>query len=170
MNESQERYCTCRIIPFKAILFLLKFRDLKENPIYSAGCVLLNTSGHYRSKPTSGFGEECISANGAPTFAEIFLEIFQSNPRDGVRLSHTEEEIKQNFRSHPDLEKLSAKLNKLLQTFLMPTLVIVSAKEKPSRRSELNRRHGPLDMKFRQPKKLSPLCGMTVPATFHHYL
>uniref|UniRef100_A0A2K6KPP2 Large ribosomal subunit protein mL48 n=1 Tax=Rhinopithecus bieti TaxID=61621 RepID=A0A2K6KPP2_RHIBE len=48
------------------------------------------------------------------TFAEIFLEISQSNLPEGVRLSvkeHTEEDFKGRFKARPELEELLAKLN-----------------------------------------------------------
>lgn len=48
------------------------------------------------------------------TFAEIFLEILQSNLPEGVRLSvreHTEEDFKGRFKPRPELEELLAKLN-----------------------------------------------------------
>ena len=47
-------------------------------------------------------------------FAEIFLEIIQSNLPEGVKLSvreHTEEDFKGRFRARPELEELLAKLN-----------------------------------------------------------
>ncbi|OWK17839.1 MRPL48, partial [Cervus elaphus hippelaphus] len=48
------------------------------------------------------------------TFAEIFLEIIQSNLPEGVKLSvreHTEEDFKGRFKARPELEELLAKLN-----------------------------------------------------------
>uniref|UniRef100_A0A2K5KAI0 Small ribosomal subunit protein uS10 domain-containing protein n=1 Tax=Colobus angolensis palliatus TaxID=336983 RepID=A0A2K5KAI0_COLAP len=55
------------------------------------------------------------SINGLrATFAEIFLEIIQSNLPEGVRLSvkeHTEEDFKGRFTARPELEELLAKLN-----------------------------------------------------------
>ncbi|KAF3830125.1 hypothetical protein GH733_001550 [Mirounga leonina] len=48
------------------------------------------------------------------TFAEIFLEIIQSNLPEGVRLSvkeHSEEDFKGRFKARPELEELLAKLN-----------------------------------------------------------
>ena len=48
------------------------------------------------------------------TFAEIFLEILQSNLPEGVRMSvreHTEEGFKGRFKARPELEELLAKLN-----------------------------------------------------------
>uniref|UniRef100_A0A2K6AHG9 Large ribosomal subunit protein mL48 n=1 Tax=Mandrillus leucophaeus TaxID=9568 RepID=A0A2K6AHG9_MANLE len=48
------------------------------------------------------------------TFAEIFLEIIQSNLPEGVRLSvkeHTEEDFKGRFKARPELEELLTKLN-----------------------------------------------------------
>ena len=47
-------------------------------------------------------------------FAEIFLEIIQSNLPEGVKLSvreHTEEDFKGRFRARPELEELLVKLN-----------------------------------------------------------
>uniref|UniRef100_A0A8C6FM40 Mitochondrial ribosomal protein L48 n=1 Tax=Moschus moschiferus TaxID=68415 RepID=A0A8C6FM40_MOSMO len=105
---------------FKQAFFLLRFRTSGENPICSAGGILLTTSRHYRSKPTHGIGRykhlvkpEEISGLSA-TFAEIFLEIIQSNLPEGVKLSvreHTEEDFKGRFKARPELEELLAKLN-----------------------------------------------------------
>ncbi|KAB0343251.1 hypothetical protein FD754_020177 [Muntiacus muntjak] len=47
-------------------------------------------------------------------FAEIFLEIIQSNLPEGVKLSvreHAEEDFKGRFKAWPELEELLAKLN-----------------------------------------------------------
>ncbi|XP_077723126.1 large ribosomal subunit protein mL48 isoform X3 [Canis aureus] len=210
---------------FKQAFFLLRFRTSGENPICSAGrihrclgCfesylggILLNTSRHYKSKPTHGIGrykhlvkaqepkkkkgkvevrpinlgtdyeygvlnihltaydmalaesyaqyvhhlcnhlsikveesyamptktmevlrlqdqgnkmlldsvltthERVVQISGlSATFAEIFLEIIQSNLPEGVRLSvkeHTEEDFKGRFKARPELEELLAKLN-----------------------------------------------------------
>ncbi|XP_068845129.1 large ribosomal subunit protein mL48 isoform X2 [Capricornis sumatraensis] len=41
---------------FKQAFSLLRFRTSGENPICSAGGILLTTSRHYRSKPTHGIG------------------------------------------------------------------------------------------------------------------
>uniref|UniRef100_A0AAA9SZK7 Mitochondrial ribosomal protein L48 n=2 Tax=Bos TaxID=9903 RepID=A0AAA9SZK7_BOVIN len=105
---------------FKQAFSLLRFRTSGENPVYSAGGILLTTSRHYRSKPTHGIGRykhlvkpEEISGLNA-TFAEIFLEIIQSNLPEGVKLSvreHTEEDFKGRFKARPELEELLAKLN-----------------------------------------------------------
>ncbi|XP_008850938.1 39S ribosomal protein L48, mitochondrial [Nannospalax galili] len=195
----------------KQVFSLLRFRFLGENPIYSAGGILLSTSRHYRSKPTHGIGrykhlikvqeprkkkakvdiramnlgtdyeygvlnihltaydmtqaesyaqyvhnlcnqlsiqveesyamptktmevmrlpdqgskmildsvltthERVVQISGlSATFAEIFLEILQSNLPEGVRLSvreHTEEDFKGRFKARPELEELLAKLN-----------------------------------------------------------
>ncbi|TEA36364.1 hypothetical protein DBR06_SOUSAS27710020 [Sousa chinensis] len=57
--------------------------------------------------------ERVISGLSA-TFAEIFLEIIQSNLPEGVKLSvkeHTEEDFKGRFKARPELEELLAKLN-----------------------------------------------------------
>uniref|UniRef100_A0A8B9WJX5 Mitochondrial ribosomal protein L48 n=1 Tax=Bos mutus grunniens TaxID=30521 RepID=A0A8B9WJX5_BOSMU len=105
---------------FKQAFSLLRFRTSGETPICSAGGILLTTSRHYRSKPTHGIGRykhlvkpEEISGLNA-TFAEIFLEIIQSNLPEGVKLSvreHTEEDFKGRFKARPELEELLAKLN-----------------------------------------------------------
>uniref|UniRef100_A0A8C3VXW7 Mitochondrial ribosomal protein L48 n=1 Tax=Catagonus wagneri TaxID=51154 RepID=A0A8C3VXW7_9CETA len=104
----------------KQALSLIRFRISGESPICSAGGILLSTSRHYRSKPTHGIGRykhlvkaQEISGLSA-TFAEIFLEIIQSNLPEGVRLSvreHTEEDFKGRFKARPELEELLAKLN-----------------------------------------------------------
>uniref|UniRef100_A0A8C8YG77 Mitochondrial ribosomal protein L48 n=1 Tax=Prolemur simus TaxID=1328070 RepID=A0A8C8YG77_PROSS len=105
---------------FKQAFSLLRFRTSGENPTYSAGGILLSTSRHYRSKPTHGIGryQHLIKAQEisglSATFAEIFLEIIQSNLPEGVRLSvreHTEEDFKGRFKARPELEELLAKLN-----------------------------------------------------------
>uniref|UniRef100_A0ABI8A5S0 Mitochondrial ribosomal protein L48 n=2 Tax=Felinae TaxID=338152 RepID=A0ABI8A5S0_FELCA len=105
---------------FKQVFSLLRFRTSGENPICSAGGILLSTSRHYKTKPTHGIGRykhlvkaQEISGLSA-TFAEIFLEIIQSNLPEGVRLSvkeHTEEDFKGRFKARPELEELLAKLN-----------------------------------------------------------
>uniref|UniRef100_A0A8C5L8W4 Mitochondrial ribosomal protein L48 n=1 Tax=Jaculus jaculus TaxID=51337 RepID=A0A8C5L8W4_JACJA len=99
---------------------LLRFRNLGENPIYSPGGVLLTTNRCYKTKPTHGIGKykhliqvQEISGLSA-TFAEIFLEILQSNLPEGVSLSvreHSEEDFKGRFKARPELEELLAKLN-----------------------------------------------------------
>ncbi|XP_068845127.1 large ribosomal subunit protein mL48 isoform X1 [Capricornis sumatraensis] len=196
---------------FKQAFSLLRFRTSGENPICSAGGILLTTSRHYRSKPTHGIGrykhlvkpeepkkkkgkvevrsinlgtdyeygalnihmiaydmaltesyaqyvhnlcnhlsikveesyamptktmevlqlqdqgnkmlldsvltthERVVQISGlSATFAEIFLEIIQSNLPEGVKLSvreHTEEDFKGRFKARPELEELLAKLN-----------------------------------------------------------
>uniref|UniRef100_A0AAA9SJJ2 Large ribosomal subunit protein mL48 n=1 Tax=Bos taurus TaxID=9913 RepID=A0AAA9SJJ2_BOVIN len=196
---------------FKQAFSLLRFRTSGENPVYSAGGILLTTSRHYRSKPTHGIGrykhlvkpeepkkkkgkveirainvgtdyeygtlnihliaydmaltesyaqyvhnlcnhlsikveesyamptktmevlqlqdqgnkmlldsvltthERVVQISGLnATFAEIFLEIIQSNLPEGVKLSvreHTEEDFKGRFKARPELEELLAKLN-----------------------------------------------------------
>ncbi|XP_065802057.1 large ribosomal subunit protein mL48 [Muntiacus reevesi] len=195
----------------KQAFSLLRFRTSGENPICSAGGILLTTSRHYRSKPTHGIGrykhlvkpeepkkkkgkvevrpinlgtdyeygalnihliaydmaltesyaqyvhnlcnhlsikveesyamptktmevlqlqdqgnkmlldsvltthERVVQISGlSATFAEIFLEIIQSNLPEGVKLSvreHTEEDFKGRFKARPELEELLAKLN-----------------------------------------------------------
>lgn len=59
--------------------------------------------------------ERVVQISGlSATFAEIFLEILQSNLPEGVRLSvreHTEEDFKGRFKARPELEELLAKLN-----------------------------------------------------------
>ncbi|KAG8522832.1 39S ribosomal protein L48, mitochondrial [Galemys pyrenaicus] len=59
--------------------------------------------------------ERVVQISGlSATFAEIFLEIVQSNLPEGVRLSvkeHTEEDFKGRFKARPELEELLAKLN-----------------------------------------------------------
>uniref|UniRef100_A0A8C0SPW2 Large ribosomal subunit protein mL48 n=2 Tax=Canis lupus familiaris TaxID=9615 RepID=A0A8C0SPW2_CANLF len=59
--------------------------------------------------------ERVVQISGlSATFAEIFLEIIQSNLPEGVRLSvkeHTEEDFKGRFKARPELEELLAKLN-----------------------------------------------------------
>ncbi|XP_076970834.1 large ribosomal subunit protein mL48, partial [Tamandua tetradactyla] len=59
--------------------------------------------------------ERVVQISGlSSTFAEIFLEIIQSNLPEGVRLSvkeHTEEAFKGRFKARPELEELLAKLN-----------------------------------------------------------
>ncbi|XP_012372578.2 39S ribosomal protein L48, mitochondrial [Octodon degus] len=59
--------------------------------------------------------ERVVQISGlSATFAEIFLEILQSNLPEGVRLSvreHTEEDFKGRFKPRPELEELLAKLN-----------------------------------------------------------
>ncbi|XP_022449486.1 39S ribosomal protein L48, mitochondrial isoform X1 [Delphinapterus leucas] len=196
---------------FKQAFSLLRFRTSGENPICSAGGILLSTSRHYRSQPTHGIGrykhlvkaqeprkkrgkvevrpinlgtdyeygvlnihltaydmalaesyaqyvhnlcnhlsikveesyamptktvevlqlqdqsrkmlldsvltthERVVQISGlSATFAEIFLEIIQSNLPEGVKLSvkeHTEEDFKGRFKARPELEELLAKLN-----------------------------------------------------------
>uniref|UniRef100_A0A8C5VD42 Large ribosomal subunit protein mL48 n=1 Tax=Microcebus murinus TaxID=30608 RepID=A0A8C5VD42_MICMU len=196
---------------FKQAFSLLKFKASGENPIYSAGGILLSTSRHYKSKPTHAIGryqhlikaeepkkkrgkvevrainlgtdheycvlnihltaydmtlaesyaqyvhnlcndlsikveesyamptktmevmrlldqgnkmvldsvltthERVVQISGlSATFAEIFLEIIQSNLPEGVTLSvreHTEEDFKGRFKARPELEELLAKLN-----------------------------------------------------------
>ncbi|XP_067607783.1 large ribosomal subunit protein mL48 [Pseudorca crassidens] len=196
---------------FKQAFSLLRFRTSGENPICSAGGVLLSISRHYRSQPTHGIGrykhlvkaqepkkkrgkvevrpinlgtdyeygvlnihliaydmalaesyaqyvhnlcnhlsikveesyamptktvevlqlqdqgrkmlldsvltthERVVQISGlSATFAEIFLEIIQSNLPEGVKLSvkeHTEEDFKGRFKARPELEELLAKLN-----------------------------------------------------------
>ncbi|XP_049640709.1 39S ribosomal protein L48, mitochondrial-like [Suncus etruscus] len=58
--------------------------------------------------------ERVVQISGlSATFAEIFLEIIQSNLPEGVRLSvkeHTED-FKGRFKARPELEELLAKLN-----------------------------------------------------------
>uniref|UniRef100_A0A8D2DCH4 Mitochondrial ribosomal protein L48 n=1 Tax=Sciurus vulgaris TaxID=55149 RepID=A0A8D2DCH4_SCIVU len=105
---------------FKQGFSLCRVRALGENSTYSAGAILLATSRHYKTKPTHGIGrykhlikEQEISGLSA-TFAEIFLEILQSNLPEGVKLSvreHTEEDFKGRFKARPELEELLAKLN-----------------------------------------------------------
>ncbi|XP_076415399.1 large ribosomal subunit protein mL48 [Peromyscus maniculatus bairdii] len=195
----------------KQAFSLLRFRVLEENPICSAGGILLRASRHYKTKPTHGIGrykhlvkvlepkkkkakvevrainlgtdyeygvlnihliaydmtlaesyaqyvhrlcnrlsiqveesyamptktmevmrlpaqgnkmvldsvltthERVVQISGlSATFAEIFLEILQSNLPEGVRLSvreHTEEDFKGRFKARPELEELLAKLN-----------------------------------------------------------
>ncbi|XP_057558971.1 39S ribosomal protein L48, mitochondrial [Hippopotamus amphibius kiboko] len=196
---------------FKQAFSLLRFRTSGENPICSAGGILLSTSRHYRSQPTHGIGrykrlvkaqepkkkrgkveitpinlgtdyeygvlnihltaydmvlaesyaqyvhnlcnhlsikveesyamptktmevlqlqdqgskmfldsvltthERVVQISGlSATFAQIFLEIIQSNLPEGVNLSvreHTEEDFKGRFKGRPELEELLAKLN-----------------------------------------------------------
>ncbi|XP_058925697.2 large ribosomal subunit protein mL48 [Kogia breviceps] len=196
---------------FKQAFSLLRFRTSGENPICSAGGILLSVSRHYRSQPTHGIGrykhlvkaqeprkkrgkvevrpinlgtdyeygvlnihltaydmalaesyaqyvhnlcnhlsikveesyamptktvevlqlqdqgskmlldsvltthERVVQISGlSATFAEIFLEIIQSNLPEGVKLSvreHTEEDLKGRFKARPELEELLAKLN-----------------------------------------------------------
>uniref|UniRef100_G1TS94 Small ribosomal subunit protein uS10 domain-containing protein n=1 Tax=Oryctolagus cuniculus TaxID=9986 RepID=G1TS94_RABIT len=109
--------CLRSNIIFKQVVSLLRVRTSGENPIYSAGGILLSTSRHYKSKPTHGIGryKHLIKISGlSATFAEIFLEIIQSNLPEGVRLSvreHTEEDFKGRFKARPELEELLAKLN-----------------------------------------------------------
>uniref|UniRef100_A0A8D2JNR3 Large ribosomal subunit protein mL48 n=1 Tax=Sciurus vulgaris TaxID=55149 RepID=A0A8D2JNR3_SCIVU len=59
--------------------------------------------------------ERVVQISGlSATFAEIFLEILQSNLPEGVKLSvreHTEEDFKGRFKARPELEELLAKLN-----------------------------------------------------------
>lgn len=59
--------------------------------------------------------ERVVQISGlTATFAEIFLEILQSNLPEGVSLSvreHTEEDFKGRFKARPELEELLAKLN-----------------------------------------------------------
>ncbi|XP_032114917.1 39S ribosomal protein L48, mitochondrial isoform X1 [Sapajus apella] len=59
--------------------------------------------------------ERVVQISGlSATFAEIFLEIIQSNLPEGVRLlvkEHTEEDFKGRFKARPELEELLAKLN-----------------------------------------------------------
>nr|KAF6438260.1 mitochondrial ribosomal protein L48 [Molossus molossus] len=59
--------------------------------------------------------ERVVQISGlSATFAEIFLEIIQSNLPEGVKLSvkeHTEEDFKGRFKARPELEELLAKLN-----------------------------------------------------------
>ncbi|XP_051024090.1 39S ribosomal protein L48, mitochondrial-like [Acomys russatus] len=59
--------------------------------------------------------ERVVQVNGlSTTFAEIFLEILQSNLPEGVRLSvreHTEEGFKGRCKARPELEERLAKLN-----------------------------------------------------------
>ncbi|KAM5223658.1 large ribosomal subunit protein mL48 isoform 1-T1 [Hipposideros larvatus] len=59
--------------------------------------------------------ERVVQISGlSATFAEIFLEIIQSNLPEGVKLSvkeHTEEDFKGRFKARPELEELIAKLN-----------------------------------------------------------
>uniref|UniRef100_A0A8C0M0N5 Mitochondrial ribosomal protein L48 n=1 Tax=Canis lupus familiaris TaxID=9615 RepID=A0A8C0M0N5_CANLF len=95
--------------------FIYRLRTSGENPICSAGGILLNTSQHYKSKPTHGIGryKHLVKISGlSATFAEIFLEIIQSNLPEEVRLSvkeHTEEDFKGRFKARPELEELLAK-------------------------------------------------------------
>ncbi|XP_005357552.1 39S ribosomal protein L48, mitochondrial [Microtus oregoni] len=195
----------------KQAFSLLRFRILRENPICSAGGVVMRSSRHYRTKPTHGIGryrhlvkvlepkkkkakvdvrainlgtdyeygvlnihltaydmtlaesyaqyvhrlcnrlsikveesyamptktmevmrlpdqgnkmvldsvltthERVVQISSlSATFAEIFLEILQSNLPEGVKLSvreHTEEDFKGRFKARPELEELLAKLN-----------------------------------------------------------
>ncbi|CAD7691249.1 unnamed protein product [Nyctereutes procyonoides] len=57
--------------------------------------------------------ERVVQISGlSATFAEIFLEIIQSNLPEGVKLSvkeHTEEDFKGRFKAWPELEELLAK-------------------------------------------------------------
>ncbi|KAM8815930.1 large ribosomal subunit protein mL48 [Rhynchonycteris naso] len=59
--------------------------------------------------------ERVVQISGlSATFAEIFLEIIQSNLPEGVKLlvkEHTEEDFKGRFKARPELEELLAKLN-----------------------------------------------------------
>nr|XP_045001425.1 39S ribosomal protein L48, mitochondrial isoform X2 [Jaculus jaculus] len=59
--------------------------------------------------------ERVVQISGlSATFAEIFLEILQSNLPEGVSLSvreHSEEDFKGRFKARPELEELLAKLN-----------------------------------------------------------
>ncbi|KAM4845832.1 large ribosomal subunit protein mL48 [Thomomys bottae] len=59
--------------------------------------------------------ERVVQISGlSATFAEIFLELLQSNLPEGVKLSvreHTEEDFKGRFKARPELEELLAKLN-----------------------------------------------------------
>ncbi|CAH6792697.1 Mrpl48 [Phodopus roborovskii] len=59
--------------------------------------------------------ERVVQISGlSATFAEVFLEILQSNLPEGVRLSvreHSEEDFKGRFKARPELEELLAKLN-----------------------------------------------------------
>lgn len=59
--------------------------------------------------------ERVVQISGlSATFAEIFLEILQSNLPEGVQLSvreHSEEDFKGRFKARPELEELLAKLN-----------------------------------------------------------
>lgn len=203
--------CLKNDIIFKKAFPLLRFKTSGENPICSAGGILLSTSRHYRSKPTHGIGrykhliqaqepkknkrtvelrainlgtdyeygvlnihmtaydmalaenyaqyvhnlcnhlsikveesyamptktmevlqlpeqgskmfvdavltihERVVQISGlSATFAEIFLEIIQSNLPEGVKLSvkeHSEEDFKGRFKARPELEELIAKLN-----------------------------------------------------------
>nr|KAF6343189.1 mitochondrial ribosomal protein L48 [Pipistrellus kuhlii] len=112
--------CLKNDIIFKKAFPLLRFKISGENPICSAGGILLSTSRHYRSRPTHGIGryKHLIQAQEisglSATFAEIFLEIIQSNLPEGVKLSvkeHSEEDFKGRFKARPELEELIAKLN-----------------------------------------------------------
>uniref|UniRef100_A0A2K6C7X2 Mitochondrial ribosomal protein L48 n=1 Tax=Macaca nemestrina TaxID=9545 RepID=A0A2K6C7X2_MACNE len=97
---------------------IFKFRTSAQKPIYSVGGMLLSTSRPYKTKPTRAIGKykHLIKAEDGlhATFAEIFLEIIQSNLPEGVRLSvkeHTEEDFKGRFKARPELEELLTKLN-----------------------------------------------------------
>lgn len=203
--------CLKNDIIFKKVFPLLRFKTSGENPISSAGGILLSTSRHYKTKPTHGIGrykhllqpqetkkskrtvelrainlgtdyeygvlnihmtaydmalaesyaqyvhnlcnhlsikveesyamptktmevlqlpeqgrkmfvdailtihERVVQISGlSATFAEIFLEIIQSNLPEGVKLSvkeHSEEDFKGRFKARPELEELLAKLN-----------------------------------------------------------
>ncbi|XP_059250259.1 large ribosomal subunit protein mL48-like [Mustela nigripes] len=203
--------CLRNDIIFKQAFSLLRVRTSGENPISSAGGILLSTSRHYKTRPIHGIGrykhlvkpkepkkkrakvevrpinlgadyeygvlnihltaynmavvesyaqyahnlcnhlsikveksysmptktmevlrlqdqgskmlpdsvltthERVVQISGlSATFAEIFLEIIQSNLPEGVRLSvkeHTEEDFKGRFKTQPELEELLAKLN-----------------------------------------------------------
>uniref|UniRef100_A0A8C0D1B0 Small ribosomal subunit protein uS10 domain-containing protein n=1 Tax=Balaenoptera musculus TaxID=9771 RepID=A0A8C0D1B0_BALMU len=102
---------------FKQAFSLLRFRTSGENPLCSAGGILLSVGRHCRSQPTHGIGryKHLVKISGlSATFAEIFLEIIQSNLPEGVKLSvreHTEEDFKGRFRARPELEELLATLN-----------------------------------------------------------
>ncbi|XP_053436215.1 39S ribosomal protein L48, mitochondrial-like isoform X2 [Nycticebus coucang] len=91
--------CLRNNIIFKQVFSSLRFRTSGENSIYSSGGILLSTYWHYKTKPTHGIGryKHLIKAQepkkkrtkisgSSATFAEIFLEIIQSNLPEGVRL------------------------------------------------------------------------------------
>ncbi|XP_023373357.1 39S ribosomal protein L48, mitochondrial-like [Otolemur garnettii] len=76
---------------------------------------VLSTCRHYKTKPTRDMGRykplikaQEISGLSA-TFAEIFLEIIQSNLPERVRLlvkEQTEEDFKGRLKVRPELEEL----------------------------------------------------------------
>lgn len=49
--------CLRSNIIFNQVVSLLRVRTSGENPIYSAGGILLSTSMHYKTKPTRGIGK-----------------------------------------------------------------------------------------------------------------